>query len=1178
MENQQMAMPAEMAPAGPNPEEMAIYEQMRQQISPQEFSNEMLAGASQIDPQAVAEFTQELQGLDMPPEALDALNDVVDEILANPDQYEQLREGYIEAGLPEDILPEQFDPQFFAALNMAIDQMIAAPTGVQAFAKGGIAELKPIAKAIASYGRNGDTMLAHITPAEARMLRRRGGSGTINPDTGLPEFFLKKLWKETGGKVLKSVGKQLKSIGKAVKKFAQSSIGRIVLPIALGFFLGPAAAGFLGVSSVAGVAAVSGFVGSAGSTLLAGGNLKDALKAGAVGGLTAGAGAGLMGGAEAFASGSYTGPTTISGQFDKFKSAITPNAAPTPGLDAAGQAPVPEAGDITSKRPGIDYGGVQAPPPAPSGSSAYDLNMQAQQAAANQAAPGNVLTDNVTTSAQRDAFIANQGLGKSTGAGTTGAYKTPTISESFSKMGEGLGMGSEPASFKTFTEGATDLFSPGPTNAQLKLTPEYADAISKGKTMTVALGEAAKANAPGILRTYAPATVAGIGAMAAFGGFDSKPVQGGEITNSLMKPVTQRIQEGGTQRQMYMQGLPGVVYDDYGAPVFGQSTRLPTYDVPDYNSGGFGSQGQGIMNLPSVYIPPPGTIGSRRVEQPYNNADMYSNLVPRGYADGGSATAGNTKSTFDYNAYLAANPDVMQEIEGGSSSFGTSKDLASAAFNHYTRYGQREGRVFPVLGNTDPDTMTPAQVTAAATKATTDAAQEKLRAEQLAARTAVAQQKAMRRAAGSGQMYANINAGLSALAPENFPGAPVQLDAAREAAMRDAFSQAKAVSDIDYAKVMQQQGYRPEEVAALFGGTFGEVNRRYNTALRQDAYAPMLQSQRTAMAEQARILGGGAPVAQPPVDAGGPITTMPVTQPPITQRPPVTQPPVTQQPAGYTDQNIRDYLGSNPNMTDAQIRAAMDQFGVDVNRVAAATGVPVNQIQQRYDTASNFNNQAIQDYLGANPNMTDAQIRGAMDQFGVGTAQMAAATGLPMDQVQQRYDYAGSTPAPYTPQGNVTGNLFEDTARDLIAQTAATTQPGGYSNQDIQNYLAERPGLTDSQIRLAMDRFGVGAGQMAAATGIPLDQVQQRYNAAGPTRLLNQGGIAALAKGGYPRRNGQINGPGTEKSDSIPAMLSDGEFVMTAKAVRGAGKGNRRAGAKQMYKLMHQLEKNAERG
>jgi hypothetical protein len=73
-------------------------------------------------------------------------------------------------------------------------------------------------------------------------------------------------------------------------------------------------------------------------------------------------------------------------------------------------------------------------------------------------------------------------------------------------------------------------------------------------------------------------------------------------------------------------------------------------------------------------------------------------------------------------------------------------------------------------------------------------------------------------------------------------------------------------------------------------------------------------------------------------------------------------------------------------------------------------------------------------------------------------------------------------------------------------------------------------------------------------------------------------GIASLAQGGYPRRTGQISGPGTEKSDSIPAMLSDGEFVMTAKAVRGAGKGSRRAGAKKMYELMHQLERNASRG
>jgi hypothetical protein len=103
------------------------------------------------------------------------------------------------------------------------------------------------------------------------------------------------------------------------------------------------------------------------------------------------------------------------------------------------------------------------------------------------------------------------------------------------------------------------------------------------------------------------------------------------------------------------------------------------------------------------------------------------------------------------------------------------------------------------------------------------------------------------------------------------------------------------------------------------------------------------------------------------------------------------------------------------------------------------------------------------------------------------------------------------------------------------------------------------------------------------------NQAQQpRYYAMGgitslpaPVQAPPPTGIASLREGGnsnYPRRTGQISGPGTEKSDSIPAMLSDGEFVMTASAVRGMGKGSRREGAKRMYALMHQLERNAARG
>jgi len=99
---------------------------------------------------------------------------------------------------------------------------------------------------------------------------------------------------------------------------------------------------------------------------------------------------------------------------------------------------------------------------------------------------------------------------------------------------------------------------------------------------------------------------------------------------------------------------------------------------------------------------------------------------------------------------------------------------------------------------------------------------------------------------------------------------------------------------------------------------------------------------------------------------------------------------------------------------------------------------------------------------------------------------------------------------------------------------------------------------------------------MTSAPVTYFDESTGEYGAAAPT-------YRSLKDGGFPRKTGQISGPGTEKSDDIPAMLSDGEFVMTAKAVRGLGalKGakkddkveQRRQGAKTMYDMMNKLEK-----
>ena len=65
------------------------------------------------------------------------------------------------------------------------------------------------------------------------------------------------------------------------------------------------------------------------------------------------------------------------------------------------------------------------------------------------------------------------------------------------------------------------------------------------------------------------------------------------------------------------------------------------------------------------------------------------------------------------------------------------------------------------------------------------------------------------------------------------------------------------------------------------------------------------------------------------------------------------------------------------------------------------------------------------------------------------------------------------------------------------------------------------------------------------------------------------GGIMDYTGGGH------TVGQGTGTSDSIPAFLSDGEFVMTAKAVKGIGGGSREKGAQTLYNMMKKAEASA---
>jgi hypothetical protein len=131
--------------------------------------------------------------------------------------------------------------------------------------------------------------------------------------------------------------------------------------------------------------------------------------------------------------------------------------------------------------------------------------------------------------------------------------------------------------------------------------------------------------------------------------------------------------------------------------------------------------------------------------------------------------------------------------------------------------------------------------------------------------------------------------------------------------------------------------------------------------------------------------------------------------------------------------------------------------------------------------------------------------------------------------------------------------------------------------------------LTESITTSPTYDFGMGNTSTSPTYGFGMEATSSPTYGFGmeatssPTVGFAQGGIAAMApsrfkSGGvmnFPRKTGPINGPGTATSDSIPAMLSDGEFVFTAKAVRNFGNGSRKEGAKKMYAMMKALERKA---
>lgn len=130
---------------------------------------------------------------DVAPEQVEELIKMLEFALQRPEAYPEIRAAAVRDDMVEPgDLPERFDAQVLMSVLVVLYKLLERPSPEQvAMRRGGLASMRTLA----ARGRLGDTMLAHISPEEAALLKARGGAGTINPETGLPQYFsLKKLF------------------------------------------------------------------------------------------------------------------------------------------------------------------------------------------------------------------------------------------------------------------------------------------------------------------------------------------------------------------------------------------------------------------------------------------------------------------------------------------------------------------------------------------------------------------------------------------------------------------------------------------------------------------------------------------------------------------------------------------------------------------------------------------------------------------------------------------------------------------------------------------------------------------------------------------------------------------------------------------------------------------------
>jgi len=208
--------------------------------------------------------------------------------------------------------------------------------------------------------------------------------------------------------------------------------------------------------------------------------------------------------------------------------------------------------------------------------------------------------------------------------------------------------------------------------------------------------------------------------------------------------------------------------------------------------------------------------------------------------------------------------------------------------------------------------------------------------------------------------------------------------------------------------------------------------------------------------------------------------------------------------------------------------------------------------------------------------------RGGVGEFFMGqpqTTQIGSAFKEPsrLESMQnQMQDLGRSTIEPTLLEGAADkGGLLEDLK--LIKDTKIITNPdGSQSVVPVTDFFEKYSPL----LKLGTVGASIAAAALGEDQASMIYDPQQNPYLTGQVKITDAYTPAGFKQGGgindFPEKDGMINGPGDGQSDDIPAMLSDGEFVMTKQAVMAAGNGDRDKGTKAMYSMMNNLEDKAQ--